>query len=480
MSDITETAVYIKDAAGNFLYVNDVFAKLLFRSSAAEVVGRACADFFSPEAAKVLREEEDEILSSGVPRDFERKISDSEGRKFVYVFRKFPIELGGDKGIFCTGEREDPSRALPVSEEARQRFFSALSHDLRTPLNAIVGYAQVLQNDQNPASCHEAAKAIGEGSRSLLSAVDGLMTLLGSGDTTKPPTYETFNVSEATLAVTESYAEAAGRNNVELCFKSGKLPLVEFAGSVYKDILGRLLEYAVRRTPAGIITVKTAYADSVLQLSVTDMGRKLKDFEIAQVTNPTEDELSGGPRSGSATLSLAAAKCQAERLNGSIVVANEAGNVGVTVTVTFQGVKATDGIKRAEFARTQKMRTMRIEDPFRYEKRILLVDDRAVNLRIMSLLLGAMGFRNVTTALSGEQALEHVRKQHFHCVLTDLMMPGMDGRELLQEIRRVPGRERLPVYVVTADTSATVTCANDGFSGILIKPVTKDMLKEVL
>ena len=87
MSDITETAVYIKDAAGNFLYVNDVFAKLLFRSSAAEVVGRACADFFSPEAAKVLREEEDEILSSGVPRDFERKISDSEGRKFVYVFR---------------------------------------------------------------------------------------------------------------------------------------------------------------------------------------------------------------------------------------------------------------------------------------------------------------------------------------------------------------------------------------------------------
>ena len=53
-------------------------------------------------------------------------------------------------------------------------------------------------------------------------------------------------------------------------------------------------------------------------------------------------------------------------------------------------------------------------------------------------------------------------------------------RELLQEIRRVPGRERLPVYVVTADTSATVTCANDGFSGILIKPVTKDMLKEVL
>lgn len=480
MSNITETAVYIKDAAGNFLYVNDVFAKLLFRNSATEVIGRACADFFPPESAQVLREEEDEILNSGVPRDFERKMSDSEGRKFVYVFHKYPIELGGNKGIFCTGEKEDPSRVLPVSEEARQRFFSALSHDLRTPLNAIVGYAQVLQNDQDPASCHEAAKAIGEGSRSLLSAVDGLMTLLGSDSTEKPPTYETFNISEATLSVTESYAEAAGQNNVELCLKSGTLPLVEFAGGLYKDILGRLLEYAVRRTPEGLITVKTTFAEGELLLSVTDMGRKLADFEIARVMNPTKDETEGGQRTGSATLNLAAAKRQAERLNGTFEMVNEPGGKGVTVSVAFHGVKATDGIKRAEFARTQKMRTMRIEDPFRYDKRILIVDDRAVNLRIMSLLLGALGFKNVTTALSGEQALELVRKEHFHIVLTDLMMPGMDGRELLQEIRRVPGRERLPVYVVTADTSATVTCAKDGFTGILIKPVTKDMLKEVL
>ena len=479
MSNIIETAVCIKDAEGNFLYANDVFARLLFRERAAEVIGHACDEFFPPDSARVLREEEDQILSSGVPRDFERKLTDSEGRKSVYVFHKFPIELSGAKGIFCTADKVVPTDVLPVSAEARAQFFSALSHDLRSPLNSIVGYSQVLQNAQDPASCREAASAIAAGSRSLLSAVDGLMTLLGTGSVERPPAYETFNVSEATLAVTESYAAAAGQNNVELRLKSGTLPLVEFAGGIYKDILGRLLEYAVRRTPSGFITVRTAYVSGDLQIAVTDMGRPLSDFEIARVKNPTKEQESGAP-SGSSTLSLAAAKRQAERLNGVFEMANEPGGTGVTVAITFRGVKATDGVKRAEFARTQKLRTMRIEDPFRFDKRILIVDDRAVNLRIMALLLGALGFRNVKTCTSGEQALELVRNENFHVVLTDLMMPGMDGRELLQAIRRIPGRERLPVYVVTADAGATVSCANDGFTGILIKPVTKDMLKEVL
>ena len=143
-------------------------------------------------------------------------------------------------------------------------------------------------------------------------------------------------------------------------------------------------------------------------------------------------------------------------------------------------MKATDGTKRAQFARTQKMRTMRIEDPFRFEKRILVVDGLFVNVRILALLLKALGFANVVTETSAEKALARLRTEKFNLVLTDLMMPGMDGREFLRQIRRMPGLERLSVYAVTADDTAPTTCANDGFTGILLKPVTKDMLKEIL
>ena len=476
MSRIDDTAVALKNSAGNFLFANEVFARLLGRRDASEVVGYSNGDLFDKEAAEVFDAEDAEVIASGIPCEAEREVSDSEGRRFAYVFRKFPIVFGGLKLILCIGEKNEPT-VIPVSEEARARFFSAVSHDLRSPLNAIVGYAQLLQQEEDPQRFREAVTAIGEGSRLLISAVDGLLTLMGPEESAAPVRLETFNIAEATMSVAESFAAAAAENDVELWVKQGEMPLVEFAGSCYKDVLGRLLDYAVHRTSGGDVTVRTVFKAGELRFSVTDSGRRLSEAEIESVLNPDAGHEDAG-RNAPATLNLTVAKRIVERMKGSFGICNE--EKGVTVSVSFTGVQTTDVLKRAEFARTQKMRTMRIEDPFRFDKRILLVDDRAVNLRILSLLLGALGFKNVVTAQSGERALELMREDRFGVVLTDLMMPGMDGRELLRAIRGMPGCEKLPVYAVTADTSAPVTCANDGFTGILIKPVTKDVLKEVL
>lgn len=480
MGSIEEAAVSVKDIAGNYLYANDAFARAFGLSGAFEVVGNFNDSLFDPKTAVAMDAEDAAILASGRPREFEREVSDSEGRRFVYRFRKFPVSFGGLRVIFCVGEKNEPD-VLPISAGARARFFSAVSHDLRSPLNAIVGYAQLLQQEDDPRRFREAVTAIGEGSRLLISAVDGLLTLLGSEKSAAPAKVETFNVAEATMNVTESFAAAAAENNVELWLRQGELPLVEFAGAQYKDILSRLLDFAVHRTVSGDVVVKTTYKAGVLQMAVSDLGRQLSDAEMAQVLDPATVP-DASRKSESATLTLAVAKRIVERLNGVFDIRNEDNpqHIGVTVSATFGGVPTTDVQRRAEFARTQKMRTMRIEDPFRFEKRILLVDDRAVNLRILSLLLGALGFKNVVTASSGGKALELLKAEKFSVVLTDLMMPGMDGRELLREIRRLPGYEKLPVYAVTADTSAPVACAGDGFADILIKPVTKDVLKEVL
>lgn len=483
MHDFTETAIFVKDAEGNLVFANDAFAHLLRRPSAAELIGRRSTDFFPAEAGAMLRLEDEEVLASGEPHRVERKIACTDGKSRIFAFRKLPLTVEGKKLLFCFGDvvqpcSNAPTDTIPVSADVRARFFSAISHDVRTPLNAIVGYAQLLQNSQDPDRCHEAATAIDDGARNLLSAIDGVMTLLSPESAVQEPTVETFNVSDATLHVTESYADAAGANNVELHLTSSTLPLIEFAGAAYKDILGRLLENAVRHTPSGYIEVRTLFAEGELTLQVKDQSRGMSDTEIAAVMDPNSSpDASSCP--GSATLCLVVAKRLAEKLNGTFSISSGV-HSGTTVSVVFHDVKTTDGKKRAEFARTQKLRTMRIEDPFRFDKRILVVDDRIVNVRILSLLLKALGFNNVATATSGEKALELIRSEKFNLVLTDLMMPGMDGRELLREIRKQPGLNRLPVYAVTADASAPVTCAQDGFTGILIKPITKDMLKEVL
>lgn len=479
MSRISETAFAVKESTGKIVYANDAYARLLYHSSAAEVVGHLISEFFSPASAKVLLDEESAIMSSGMARSFEREMPDSQGRKYIYAFCKFPVEMFGTRLLFCICQRNDPT-SIPVSNEARARFFSAVSHDLRTPLNAIVGYSQLLQNAQDPAGFREAAAAIGEGSRSLISAVNGLMTLLIPDASTEPPKIETFNASEATQEVCRSFAAAVAANKVKLRCGMNAIPLLEFAGQQYRDVLTRFLEHAVYRTSSGHITVRAAFVSGDLCLSVTDSGGHLTDAELARIMNSSEGD--GIDQGGGAMLNLIVAKRIVERINGTFEIRNEdasEGN-GVTVAVAFHGVKAAGSSKRAEFARTQKMRTMRIEDPFRYDKKILIVDDRAINLRILSLLLGAMGFKKVTTAAGGLQALELAQQEKFDIILTDLMMPGMDGRQLHKELRKLPNYARAPIYAVTADTSAPVTCKDDGFTGILLKPVTKDMLKEVL
>lgn len=482
MEDIEQTAVFVKDSDGVMVYANDAFARLLRRGGAAELVGRRTEDFFPAEAAAMLDREDSEVMEKGVPFSVERKLKCSDGQSRVFTFRKFPFSAGDASLLFCFAEVAQPKAAaadgVPFTAEARARFFSAVSHDVRTPLNAIVGYAQLLRNAQGPEESREASRAIEDGARNLMTAIDSVMTILTPESSMKMPTIETFNVSEATLQVVESYASAAGANNVELQIKSGEIPLVEFAGAAYKDVLGRLLENAVRHTPSGYIDVRTSFKDGCLTLQVDDMSPGMTPGEIAEVMDPNADK---DPNAcpGSSTLCLVVAKRIVERLNGTFRISSPK-NAGTTVLVVFRDVKVADERSRAVFARTQKMRTMRIVDPFRTEKRILVVDDHHLNVRIFSLLLNALGFKNVETATSGEQALELVRKSKFDVVFTDLMMPGMDGRQLLREIRRMPELSHMPVYAVTADAFAPTTCANDGFKQIILKPITKDILKEIL
>jgi class 3 adenylate cyclase len=80
---------------------------------------------------------------------------------------------------------------------------------------------------------------------------------------------------------------------------------------------------------------------------------------------------------------------------------------------------------------------------------VLVVDDVAQNVRLLEAVLSPKGFR-VTTASSGEEALDVLSKEHPDLVLLDIVMPGMDGYEVCRRIREDPGTAFLPVIMITA------------------------------
>ena len=81
----------------------------------------------------------------------------------------------------------------------------------------------------------------------------------------------------------------------------------------------------------------------------------------------------------------------------------------------------------------------------------------------------------------GREALDTLaRTEKVDLVLTDMSMPGMDGAELVREIRAMPRFAKLPVYVITADVEMQNEYGVSGFDDMLIKPITLEKLKELL
>ena len=109
---------------------------------------------------------------------------------------------------------------------------------------------------------------------------------------------------------------------------------------------------------------------------------------------------------------------------------------------------------------------------------ILIVDDVPLNLAVLKALLKKMGVGDVETAVDGQKAWEKLQasERPFDCVLTDIRMPKMDGKQLVAKIRADERFAGLPVYAVTADIEEQKTFVEHKFTGTLLKPLTVEKL----
>ena len=153
---------------------------------------------------------------------------------------------------------------------------------------------------------------------------------------------------------------------------------------------------------------------------------------------------------------------------------SEAGK-GSTFTVALQKV-GFSSTKPAE-AEDEKEQSTALPD-----MRVMVVDDMSVNRLAIQAMLKRMGITEITTADNGVEALKALNNapDAFDVIFTDMLMPVMDGKNLIREIRKNERWKDLRVYAVTADAEAQGTCEQLGFTGFLMKPITMDKLRKLL
>ncbi len=111
---------------------------------------------------------------------------------------------------------------------------------------------------------------------------------------------------------------------------------------------------------------------------------------------------------------------------------------------------------------------------------ILIVDDFSTMRRIIKNLLTDLGFNNMSEADDGQTALPMLKTGKFDFLVTDWIMPGMDGLTLLKTVRADENIGSMPVLMVTAEAKRDqiVIAAEAGVNGYVVKPFTAITLKE--
>ena len=372
---------------------------------------------------------------------------------------------------------------------AKSYFFSTVSHDIRTPLNAIIGYSTMLESGfKTEAERKEAIDSILMSGKTLLGLVNDVLDLskLESGKMEILP--EPTDCSRLMRVVMESFRASSGRPGVELRCRAEEMPLLMLDPQRLRQIMFNLVGNAVKFTEKGYVELHASFerrkdADTgVLRLEIEDTGCGISEEDLKRIGSAYVQVGSKISRNGGTGLGLAICKQLVAAMGGGLEVESTPG-VGSTFSVFIPNVKIAKSKPDAQERVNPPADAQQSTLPEQMPHRILLVDDSKMNLMVLKALLKNMGDFEIAMASDGQEALKVLEEQGakaFDLVLTDMWMPNLDGAGLIHAIRANPALASLRVIAVTADVESRVTCADMGFNGILLKPITTATLSKAI
>ncbi len=382
------------------------------------------------------------------------------------------------------GERAR-AEALAELDRAKTTFFANVSHELRTPLTLLLGPisdALAESGADLPAGVHDQlAMALRNGQR-LQRLVNDLLEFVSieAGRTAPVRVATDLAADTAELAgVLRAAAERAGLTLSVDCPPLGRPTAVD--PRMWEKIVLNLVANAVKYTFVGGISVTLGAEDDRVVLRVSDTGVGVPAAELPALFDRFHRVVDSPARSREGTgLGLALVRELTELHGGTVAVESRPG-VGSTFTVRLPfGEPDTDLPPPPSAAPVRAAAlTPWDDDPARVSAAgdgsgplgtVLVVDDNADMRAYLTRLLAP--WWRVRTAADGEQALHEVRDDRPDIVLSDVMMPGIDGFALLKALRSDPVTATVPVVMLTARAGqeAAVEGFDAGVDDYLPKP----------
>ena len=343
---------------------------------------------------------------------------------------------------------------LNESNRLKTIFLSNMSHELRTPLNSVIALSGVLNRRLSGKIADEEYSyldVIERNGKQLLSLINDILDLSRIEAGREDVEINRFNVRELINEVVEMIDPQASQKNISLHYLSGSdIKPIKSDYVKCRHILQNIVSNAVKFTEEGGVEIIAEEVDQSIRITVNDTGIGIDQEQIHLIFDEfRQADGSSSRKYGGTGLGLAIAKKYAELLGGSIEVESIRGKGSkFTLNLPLQYISIQENIE------TYVDQMKPTKSSFNGEmntsgKTILLVEDtEAVIVQLKDILL-QQGYK-VMVAHNGNEALDQIEHQIPDAMILDLMMPEVDGFEVLKRIRNEEKTDHLPVIILTA------------------------------
>ncbi len=350
-------------------------------------------------------------------------------------------------------ELEKQKKQLNETSQLKTVFLSNMSHELRTPLNSVIALSGVLSRrlvNQIPQDEYSYLEIIERNGKHLLGLINDILDISRIEAGYEEVELTRFDANALIAELTSMINPQAEQKQIELLHHAGEAELFIISDAdKCRHILQNLMGNAVKFTDKGKVEITASLRGDQLEIVVKDTGIGIAEDHLAHIFDKfRQADGSTSRRFGGSGLGLSIARELATLLTGTITVKSVPGQGSeftLTLPLRYAGVETA---MTTEFPKPPKPATGK-PAAWSSAKTILLVEDSEPAIIQLKEILEDSGYLTLV-ARNGDEALKIIDKVIPDAMILDLMMPGVDGFEVLGTLRSAEPTAHIPVLILTA------------------------------
>lgn len=370
--------------------------------------------------------------------------------------------------LYVQRMRHHSMEMMREASRLREDFFTNITHEFRTPLTVILGLSRkIRENTEVPQSVSDKASTIERQGNRLLTLVTQLLDISKVKSVIGEPNWQHGNICAQVAMLLETYIDYAANRGVTLKYHYDQAIEMDFVPDYVNKVMSNLVSNALKFTPnGGTISVNLYQRGDRLHIDVSDTGHGISSDKLAHIFEPFYTTGDTGETKGTG-IGLALTQEIISHLNGTITAESQVGK-GTTfhIVMPIQN-RSADPVTETEIGNSGKPIIVVAED----------------NADVADLLCTQLEpFYEVVAARDGVEALKRAGEIIPDLVITDVMMPNMDGMALARAIRANDLTAHIPIIMVTARVTEQdrIEGIKAGADAYLVKPFnTEELLTRV-